>query len=141
MDEKVSEIKPPVSTASGQKGNATAIKPAETAQLQEKGVINKAMDYEAAMTSPTELLAPEVFPDDITDMNGNAVSEKRNSKVDFHQGRSSICNVRRLLFVLLFFIVATLVMAALFAWKMVETSDSEEVKRSSLPKNPVNKSN
>lgn len=86
------------------------------------------MAYEAAMTSPTELLAPEVFPDDIMDMNGNAVSEKRNSKVDFHHGRSSICNVRRLLFVLLFFIVATLVMAALFTWKMAESNDSEETK-------------
>ncbi|CAB3980627.1 Hypothetical predicted protein [Paramuricea clavata] len=81
------------------------------------------MHYEAAMTSPTELLAPDVFPDDITDMNGNAMCEKHTSKVDFHQKRSI---TRCLLWFLIFFIATTLVMAALFTWKMVEsTNDSE----------------
>ncbi len=129
MEADVGEVKPPVAAANGEKDNATAITPAETStQLAEKGVINKTMHYEAAMTSPTELLAPEAFSDDITDMNGNAMSDKHNSKVDFHQGRST---GRCLLWVLIFFIATTLIMAALFTWKMVESDDSEE--SSTLP--------
>ena len=99
-----------------QKGDEGAIKPTETqTQLPEKGVINKAMHYEAAMTSPTELLAPEVFPDEITDMNGNALPDK--SKISFHQQRSTR---RCLVWFLIFFVATTLVMTALFTWKMID---------------------
>lgn len=112
----MNEVKGSVPAANDQKGNAGKIKPAESqSQLPEKGVINKAMHYEAAMTSPTELLAPEVFPDEITDMNGNAMPDK--NKINFHQGRSTR---RCLVWFLIFFITTTLVMAALFTWKMID---------------------
>ena len=108
--------------------------PGDSSQLSEKGVTNKAMHYEAATTSPTELLAPEVFPEDITDMNGNAMREKRNTNLEFHEGRSFSCNVRCLLLLLLFFITATLVLVALFTWKMVEEPnvETERVSKSNV---------
>ena len=125
LETEVGEVKPPVSASDDGKNNAAAIKPAETStQPTEKGVTNKAMDYEVAMTSPTELLAPEVFPDDITDMNGNAMSDKHRSRVDFHGQERS--RTRCLLWVLIFFIVTSLIMTALFTLKMVEPDDSDD---------------
>ena len=124
METEVSEVKPPVFTSDHAKDHAAAIKPAETStQSTEKGVTNKAMDYEVAMTSPTELLAPEVFPD-ITDMNGNAMSDKHKSRVDFHGKERS--STRCLLWVLIFFIAISLIMTALFTWKMIEPDDSHD---------------
>ena len=125
MEEDVNDIKPSGSDGNEQKNNAKVLKPEEsqTRQLPEKGVINKAMHYEAAMTSPTELLAPDVFPDEITDMNGNAMSDKHETKVEFQTRRS---NVRYLLWLVVFLITATLIMTALFTWKMTETDDPDE---------------
>ena len=48
------------------------------------------MNYEAAITSPTELSAPEVFSDEITDINGNAMSDKHETKIEFQTGRSNV---------------------------------------------------
>ena len=117
----MNEVKCSVPAANGQKDNAVAVKPAETQpQLPEESVINKDMHYEATMTSPTELLAPEVFPDAIIDMNGNALSDR--NKINFHQRRSSR---RCLVWFLIFFIITTIVMAGLFTWKMTDQAAVE----------------
>ena len=123
MDEKVVDAKPCVSVSKDQKYNATAINPGETSnQLPKKGVINKAMDYGEAMTSPTELLAPDAFPDEITDMNGNAMRDDHETKISIREGRFT---VRCLLWFMIFFILTTVILAALFTWKMVESDGSE----------------
>lgn len=126
MEVEANEVKPTVFADKGPSENATAVKPPlENSTKQpaaEKSAVDKTMHYEPAMTSPTELLAPESFPDEITDMNGNAMREKHRSEVHFYEKRSS---TRYLLWFLIFFIVATIVMAALFTWKLID-SNSEE---------------
>ncbi|XP_028390717.1 beta-lactamase-like protein 4 isoform X2 [Dendronephthya gigantea] len=123
LDEKIVDVKLSVSASNDQKDDASAIKPAETSnQLPKKGVINKAMDYGEAMTSPTELLAPEAFPDEITDMNGNAMRDDHKAKISIREGTST---VRCLLWFMIFFILTTIALAALFTWKMVQSDVSE----------------
>jgi hypothetical protein len=131
LEADVGEVKPAVSASGDHEDNAAAIKPAETStQPTEKGVSSKAMDYQVAMTSPTELLAPDVFSEDITDMNGNAtMNNKHQSKVVYHQGGS---NRRCLLWILIFFITTTLIMAALFTWKMVDPDDSDDSTKNNI---------
>lgn len=80
-----------------------------------------------AMTSPTELLPPEVFPDDITDLNGNAMRVHGRSKgqVEFYQDSRSRLRFRCVFFALAVFIIATAVMTGLFAWRMISFRETK----------------
>ena len=88
---------------------------------QNKGTVNPAMEYDAPMTSPTELLSPEGFPE--TDLNGNAMCG--SNTMDYRAIKRSRSKSRWLVVAMLLFILTTLIMAGLFAWRMISFNEKK----------------